>query len=96
MIQKSEKKMQLSTTRSPNLSTILMVETVLRKHRATPMKLAELRRRLPRQVMHQTLGAILEYLHASGKIIYGPRGVQWIYNEPEHLKRMLNGALQLS
>jgi len=81
--------------RYPNLNTVLMVEDFLKKHKDTPVKISDLKRKLPRQVMHQTLKTILEYLWKSGKIIYGPRGVQWIYSEPEHLKKMLEGSLEI-
>ena len=59
--------------RYPNLNTVLMVEDFLKKHRDMPISVAELRRKLPKQVMHQTLKIILEYLWKSGKIIYGPK-----------------------
>jgi hypothetical protein len=83
------------TLRYPNLNTVLMVETLLEEHRDKPMQIAELKRSLPKQVMHQTLLVILEYLWRSGKIIYGPRGVQWIYLPPEHLKAMMQGAIEV-
>lgn|SRR3989344_5418301 len=75
--------------RYPNLNTVLMVESFLKSHRDLPMTIADLKKELPRQVMHDTMKVILEYLWRSGKIIYGPKGVQWIYSEPEHLKKML-------
>ena len=81
--------------RYPNLSTVLMVEEYLKKHREIPLKISELKKKLPRQVMHQTLKIILEYLWRSGKIIYGPKGIQWIYAEPEHLKKMLENGLEV-
>lgn len=81
--------------RYPNLGTVLMVEEFLKKHSDVPLKISELKKKLPKQVMHQTLAIILEYLWRSGKIIYGPRGVQWIYAEPEHLKKMLDGSLEV-
>ena len=81
--------------RYPNLSTVLMVEVFLKKHRDMPIKIAELKRKLPKQVMHQTLKLILEYLWESGKIIYGPKGVQWVYSEPEHLKKMLEDSIEI-
>ncbi len=81
--------------RYPNLSTVLMVEEFLKKHRDAPMRISILRAKLPKQVMHQTLKLILEYLWRSGKIIYGPRGLQWIYSEPKHLKSMLNDSLEI-
>lgn len=81
--------------RYPNLNTVIMVEDVLKKHSDIPMKLSELKRKLPKQVMHQTLKIILQYLFKSGKIIYGPKGIQWIYREPEHLKIMLKDSLEI-
>lgn len=81
--------------RYPNLSTVLMVEDFLRKHRDIPLKIIDIKRKLPKQVMHQTLLVVLEYLWRSGKIIYGPRGIQWIYSNPEHLSKMIQGSLEV-
>src|SRR3989344_2357122 len=81
--------------RYPNLNTVLMVEDFLKKHSDIPISIAELKKRLPKQIMHQTLKVILEYLWRSGKIIYGPKGVQWIYSEPEHLKKMLKNSIEV-
>ena len=83
------------TKRYPNLNTVLMVEDFLKKHRDMPMKISELKKKLQRQIMHQTLKVILQYLWKSGKIIYGPKGVQWIYSEPEHLKKMLENSVEV-
>ncbi|MBI3623009.1 hypothetical protein HY212_02930 [Candidatus Pacearchaeota archaeon] len=81
--------------RYPNLSTVLMVESFLRSHRDLPIKISEIKKKIPRKIMHQTLIIILEYLWKSGKIIYGPRGIQWIYSEPEHLKAMFKDSLEI-
>ncbi len=81
--------------RYPNLSTILMVEKVLKKNKDMPMTLAELKAKLPKQVMHPTLKIILTYLFQSGKIMYGPRGVQWTYVTPEHLAKMLKNSREI-
>lgn len=83
------------TKRYPNLNTVLMVETFLEEHKDMPMKISEIKDNLPKQVMHQTLKIILEYLFRSGKIIYGPRGIQWIYSKPDHLKKMLENTLEI-
>ena len=83
------------TKRYPNLNTVLMVEDFLKKHRDLPLKTSDIRTQLPTQVMHQTLQVVLEYLWKSGKIIYGPRGVQWIYSEPGHLKEMFENTLEI-
>ncbi len=91
MIEKKDHKVK----RYPNLSTVLMVEDFLKKNRDMPIKITELKQKLPKQVMHQTLQIILEYLFGSGKIIYGPKGIQWIYSEPEHLRKMMENALEI-
>jgi len=72
-----------------------MPELEFRKHRDMPIKITELKQKLPKQIMHQTLKIILEYLFRSGKIIYGPKGIQWIYSEPEHLKMMMENTLEI-
>ncbi|MBI3031980.1 hypothetical protein HYY69_00775 [Candidatus Woesearchaeota archaeon] len=72
-----------------------MVEDFLKEHRDIPLKISEIKKKLSKQVMHQTLIIILEYLWKSGKIMYGPKGVQWIYSEPEHLKKMLEDSLEV-
>ena len=86
---------KLKINRTPNLNTVLMVEDFLKANRDIPLKMAELKKRMPKQVMHQTLQVILEYLWRSGKIIYGPKGVQWIYSEPPHLKKMFEDSLEV-
>jgi len=91
MIEKEKGK----TKRYPNLLTVLMVEDFLKKHRDVPMKVSEIKDKLPRQVMHQTLLIVLEYLWKSGKIIYGPKGVQWIFSSQEHLKKMLEDSIEI-
>lgn len=80
--------------RYPNLNTVLMVEDFL-KEQSTPIKISDLRKKLPKQVMYPTLKVILEYLWRSGKIIYGPKGIQWVFLEPTHLKKMLEGSLEI-
>ncbi len=91
MIEKKNNKVR----RYPNLNTVLMVEDFLKKHSDVPIKMSELRKKLPKQVMYPTLKIILDYLWNCGKIMFGPKGVQWIYSEPEHLKKMIKGALEV-
>ena len=86
---------EIKDKRYPNLTTIIMVEDFLKEHRDMPIQIPKLKKELPKQVMHQTLKVILEYLWRSGKIIYGPRGVQWIYSEPEHLRIMKENTLEI-
>ena len=79
---------------SPTLNTVLMVERALTEAKEL-LKVAELKRRLPRQVMHGTLVQILEYLQQSGKILFTPKGVVWIYRPPHELEAMKKGGLEL-
>jgi len=72
--------------RQPNLGTILMVEEFLQNQKNMPIKLSEIKEKLPKQVMHQTLKVILEYLWKSGKISYGPNGIEWVFNLKANLK----------
>jgi len=81
--------------RQPNLGTILMVEKVLKKNRDLPLKISEIKKKLPKQIMHQTLKKILEYLWESNKIIYGPKGIQWVFVDKKHLNKMKNNSLEI-
>ena len=75
-------------THSPTLNTVLMVEDVL-KEAEELITLPELKRKLPRKVMHKTLLQILDYLQYSGKIIIGTKGILWIYAERKELNQLL-------
>ena len=72
----------------PNLKTVLMVEEILRRA-GRPIKRNELKKRLPKQIMHQTLNIILAYLEESGKILDTRRGIVWIFSESKKLKQAI-------
>lgn len=74
---------------SPTLDTVQMVEETISNAKEV-ISVAELKRRLPRQVNHYTLKAILRYLQASGKIEFTPDGVVWIFAPREDLKAILS------
>ncbi len=78
---------------SPTLDTVLMVERTLQDAKEL-IKVAELKRRLPRKVMHQTLMRILDYLQASGKILVTARGVVWTYTPHEAMEKLANRGLK--
>ena len=79
---------------SPRLATVLMVEETL-KDAGEVIKVAELKRRLPKKIMHSTLLQILDYLQQSGKIIIGTKGVLWIYRPAPELEAMIKGGLEI-
>ena len=65
---------------SPTLNTVIMVEETLKNMEGSIITIAELKRRLPKQVNHNVLKIILEYLEASNKIAVSLKGITWIYN----------------
>jgi hypothetical protein len=70
----------------PTLKTVLMVEDVL-KNAELAISLEELKRRLPKKIMDQTLRLILAYLESKGSILIGKKGIVWIENnDPKFLK----------
>ncbi len=79
---------------SPTLNTLLMVEQVL-KNTGEIISMADLKRRLPRKVMHQTLVQILDYLQISGKIIIGTKGILWIFTERKELDALMKRGIEL-
>ncbi len=84
--------MELETIHYPNLKTVMMVEDAL-KSGNLPVRREELKKRLPKQVMHQTLNIILAYLEESGKILDGRNGIVWIHNtNPQLEKAIRNGV----
>ncbi|MBL7051395.1 hypothetical protein ISS04_04540 [Candidatus Woesearchaeota archaeon] len=79
---------------SPTLNTVLMVESSLKKS-GELIKLAELKKILPKQIMHQTLIKILDYLQISGKIIIGTKGILWIYTERKELNKLIKKGTEI-
>ena len=79
---------------SPTLNTVLMVEETL-KNAGEVISLAELKRRLPKKVMHNTLIQILDYLQISGKIIIGTKGILWIFAERKELNHLIERGIEL-
>ena len=81
--------------RYPNLLTVLMVESFLKKHRAEPLKISEIKKKLPKQVMHQTLLHILDYLQLSGKIVIGTKGILWVFTERKELNDLIKRGTEV-
>lgn len=80
---------------SPNLNTVIMVENTLKNMEESVITVAELKRKLPRQVNHNTLKVILEYLEMSNKIVVTMRGITWIHNPNPHLQKAIADGLEL-
>ena len=78
----------------PSLRTVLMIEKIL-KNAETMITREELKRRLPKKIMHQTLNLILEYLEEKGMIIDTHKGILWIYNPSPKLKRAIERGAEI-
>ncbi len=80
---------------SPTLNTVLMVENVLKGMKESVIAIPELKRRLPKQVNHNTLKVILEYLESSNKIAVTLKGLTWIHNTNPRLRKAISEGLEL-
>ena len=87
--------MQKQILHYPNLRTVLVVEKIIQDSDTVVSK-AELKRKLPNQIMHQTLNLILDYLENSGKIIVGSKGITWINNPSPKLRTLLKNAVRVA
>ncbi len=80
---------------SPTLNTVLMVEEVLKNMNESVITIADLKRKLPKQVNHNTIMVILDYLEKSNKIAITLKGITWIHNVNINLKKAVNRGLEL-
>ncbi|MEW6294843.1 MAG: hypothetical protein AB1467_00935 [Candidatus Diapherotrites archaeon] len=80
---------------APTLNTVIMVENVLKNLKESVVTIAELKRKLPKQVNHNTLMVILDYLEKSNKIAVSLRGITWIHNANPNLRRAISKGLEL-
>lgn len=81
------RKREYSEQRSPTLNTVLMVEDTLVKA-GEILTIGKLKRILPKQVMHQTLMAVIDYLEYSGKIMVHDDKVLWTFKPQSRLRKM--------
>ena len=78
---------------SPTLDTVLMVEETLKDGEL--ITIADLKRKLPKKVMHNTLLKILDYLQFSGKIIIGTKVVLWMFTERKELDELIKRGTEI-
>ena len=84
-----------SLEHSPTLNTVLMVEETLKNMDESVIKIADLKKKLPKQVNHNTLKIILEYLEMSNKILVTMKGITWIHNTNPNLRKVIKEGLRL-
>ena len=79
----------------PTLNTVIMVENTIKKSPESVVSIAELKKQLPKQVNHNTLILILEYLEKSNKIAATLKGITWIHNTNPNLRKVIYHGLEL-
>ena len=89
-----ELKMQQNVIHYPSLKTVLMVENILKKANNLLTR-EQLKKKLEKKVMHQTLNIILGYLEDSGKILDGRKGILWIYNSSPKLEEAIKKGVEV-
>ncbi len=79
----------------PTLNTVIMVEQTLKNIGESVISIVELKRKLPRQVNHNTLMLILKYLEESNKIAVSLHGITWIHNPNPNLREAISKGLEI-
>ena len=79
----------------PTLNTVIMVERVIKNSKESITTIADLKRKLPKQVNHNTLMLILQYLEESNKILFTSNGITWIHNPNPNLRKAISKGLQI-
>jgi len=79
----------------PTLNTVIMVENTIKKSPESVISISEIKRQLPKQVNHNTLMLILEYLEKSNKIAVTLKGITWIHNSNPNLRKAIYQGLEL-
>ena len=80
---------------SPTLNTVIMVEETLKNMEESVISIAELKRKLPKQINHNTLKIILEYLELSNKILVTIKGITWIHNPNPNVQKAITRGVEL-
>jgi len=72
-----------------------MVERTLASMEESIVTVAELKRKLPKQVNHNKLKIILTYLEESNKIAVSLEGLTWIHNKNSRMRAAIRDGLEL-
>ena len=78
----------------PNLKTVLIVEELLKKADGSITR-AELKRKLPVEIMHQTLNVILRYFEEEGLIYDGRKGITWLKQPSAKLRKLIREGIEV-
>jgi len=78
----------------PQLDTIMMVEKAILDAEDYPTRL-ELWKSLPRKVQYQTFKRILEYLEASGKIVFNGKRIIYTGVDNPKLQALMESSVRV-
>lgn len=80
---------------SPTLNTVIMVENIFKEMDESVITIAELKRRLPKQVNHNTVMTILHYLEENNRIAVTLKGITWIHNTNPKLRQAIARGMEI-
>ena len=89
------KKQEYRLEHSPTLNTVLMVEHSLMNMDKSIFTVADIKKKLPKQVNHRTLMIILSYLEECNKILVTIKGITWIHNTSPRLRKEISEGLEI-
>jgi hypothetical protein len=92
---KMPKKQEYRLEHSPTLNTVLMVEHTLMNMDMSIFTVADIKKKLPKQVNHRTLMIILSYLEECNKILVTIKGITWIHNTSPRLRKEISEGLEI-
>ena len=84
----------MAVLHEPRLDTVLMVEKAILDAEDYPTKMI-LWRSLPRKVQYQTFRRVLDYLEASGKIVFNSDTIIYVEANNEKLRALMESSVRV-
>ena len=84
----------MAVLHEPRLDTVLMVEKVILDAEDYATKMI-LWRSLPRKVQYQTFRRVLDYLEASGKIVFNSDTIIYVGADNEKLRALMESSVRV-
>ena len=84
----------MAVLHEPRLDTVLMVEKAILDAEDYPTKMI-LWRSLPKKVQYQTFRRVLDYLEASGKIVFNSDTIIYVGANNEKLRTLMESSVRV-
>jgi len=84
----------MAVLHEPRLDTVLMVEKAILDAEDYPTKMI-LWRSLPKKVQYQTFRRVLDYLEASGKIVFNSDTIIYVGADNEKLRALMESSVRV-